>query len=156
VRDPRAIGCRLGSIRIPDMNSPNALDPVLAAVDKPDNFSASAEADSLHTIGELAKQFKLSLRTLRFYESQGLLSPRRQGRRRVYGRDDADRLAVILKAKKLGLTLGEIRQMIAGQGSQQMLLLSRERCLAQIGVLECKLAEIEEALAELRSMYASF
>jgi DNA-binding transcriptional MerR regulator len=103
----------------------------------------------------LAKRFNLTLRALRFYESRGLLSPGRRGRRRMYGREDAERLAVILKGKKLGLTLEEISQLIANRGSQQLPLLSREQCLAQIDALERKLVEIEEALAELRSMYAS-
>jgi DNA-binding transcriptional MerR regulator len=127
----------------------------LAAVGAPDNSSGSGKNEPVYTIGELAKQFELSLRALRFYESQGLLSPGRRDWRRLYERKDADRLTIILKAKKLGLTLCEIRQMIVGEGSQQTLRLSRERCLAQIGVLERKLAEIEEALEELRSMYAS-
>jgi DNA-binding transcriptional MerR regulator len=135
------------------MNNHASPDLVLAAIEGPDNSSASAEDESLCTIGELAKRFNLTLRALRFYESRGLLSPGRRGRRRMYGREDAERLAVILKGKKLGLTLEEISQLIANRGSQQLPLLSREQYLAQIDALERKLVEIEEALAELRSMY---
>lgn len=137
------------------MQGCNAPELFLAAVENPDNSSGSAEDEPLYTIGDLAKQFELSLRTLRFYESRGLLSPRRQGLRRIYGRKDTERLIVVLKAKKLGLTLSEIRQMIVEEDSQQMLRLSRERCLAQISILESKLADIEEALIELRSMHSS-
>jgi len=110
-----------------------------------------------YSIGELAKQFDVSLRTLRFYESRGLLSPSRQGQRRRYGREDVDRLTVILKAKKLGFTLSDIREMIAadGEASRHALKLSREKCLEQIAVFERKLAETEEALAELRWIYTS-
>ena len=137
------------------MNDSNPSDLFQAVAGNPDNPSGGGKNEPLYTIGELAKRFEISFRTLRFYESRGLLSPGRQGRRRLYGRADVDRLAAILKAKKLGLTLNEIRQVIAGEGAQQTLRLSRERCLAQIAVLEHKLAEIEEALAELRAMCAS-
>jgi tungstate transport system substrate-binding protein len=107
------------------------------------------------TIGELARKFNLSLRALRFYESKGLLSPGRNNRQRLYGQADANRLAAIIKAKKLGFTLSEIRQMIVEQSSQQTLQLTREKCLQQIGHLERKLGEIRDALAELHSMSAS-
>src|ERR1700741_3739038 len=88
-----------------------------------------------YSIGDLARKFDVSLRTLRFYESRGLLSPSREGHHRRYGRKDADRLIVVLKAKKLSFTLGEIQEMIAANGSEasrQTLNLSRERCLEQI------------------------
>jgi DNA-binding transcriptional MerR regulator len=120
---------------------------------------ADAGADeATYSIGDLAKKFDVSLRALRFYESRGLLRPARDGRRRRYGRKDADRLNVILKAKKLGFTLGEIHQMIAAEGdeaSRHALRLSREKCREQIGVFERKLADVQEALAELRFIYSS-
>jgi DNA-binding transcriptional MerR regulator len=120
---------------------------------------ADTEGDEpTYSIGDLARKFDVSLRTLRFYESRGLLSPSREGHRRRYGRQDADRLTVILKAKKLGLTLSEIREMIGdsdGEASRHALRLSREKCLEQIALFERKLAETEEALAELRWIYTS-
>jgi DNA-binding transcriptional MerR regulator len=120
--------------------------------------TAETDADEpSYSIGELARKFDVTLRTLRFYESRGLLSPSRQGHRRCYGREDVDRLTVILKAKKLGFTLGDIRDMIAadGEASRHALKLSREKCLEQIAVFERKLVETEEALAELRWIYTS-
>jgi DNA-binding transcriptional MerR regulator len=122
------------------------------------NSSEAGADEPRYSIGDLAKKFDVSLRALRFYESRGLLSPSRQGRHRRYGRKDADRLTVILKAKKLGFTLGEIRQMIAAEGgeaSRHALKLSREKCLEQIALFERRLAEVEEALAELRWIYTS-
>lgn len=120
---------------------------------------ADAGADEpTYSIGDLARKFDVSLRALRFYESRGLLRPARDGRRRRYGRKDADRLNVILKAKKLGFTLGEIRQMIAAEGdeeSRHALRLSREKCLEQIAVFERRLADVQEALTELRWIYSS-
>jgi DNA-binding transcriptional MerR regulator len=127
-------------------------------LDSPDRSSGTDENEPVYSIGELAGKFGISLRTLRFYESRDLLSPGRKGRRRVYGRKDTDRLTIILRAKKLGFTLTEIRQMIAAEGdeaSRHALKLSREKCLEQIGFFERKLAEIEEALAELRWIYTS-
>ena len=123
-----------------------AADPAETAGDEP-----------TYSIGDLARKFDVSLRTLRFYESRGLLSPSREGRRRRYGRQDANRLTVILKAKKLGFTLSDIREMIAadGEASRHALRLSREKCLEQIALFERKLAETEEALAELRWIYTS-
>jgi DNA-binding transcriptional MerR regulator len=116
--------------------------------------SADATGDEpTYSIGDLAGRFEVSLRTLRFYESRGLLNPSRQGHHRRYGRKDVDRITVILKAKKLGFTLGEIREMIAaddGEVSRHALKLSRKKCLEQIALFERKLAEAEEALAELR------
>jgi DNA-binding transcriptional MerR regulator len=127
----------------------------LTADERPDKSSGSPENEASYSIGELAGKFDISLRTLRFYESRGLLSPGRQGRRRVYGRKDTERLIIILKAKKLGFTLSEIRQMIADDASQQTLKLSREKCLEQIEFFERKIAEAEDALAELRWIYTS-
>jgi DNA-binding transcriptional MerR regulator len=114
--------------------------------------------EAVYSIGDLARKFNVTLRTLRFYESRGLLSPGRQGHHRRYSRNDADRLTVILKAKKLGFTLTEIREMIAaesGEASRRALKLSRTKCLEQIALFERKLAETEEALAELRWIYTS-
>ena len=110
-----------------------------------------------YSIGDLARKFDVTLRTLRFYESRGLLSPSRHGQHRRYGRQDADRLTVVLKAKKLGFTLTEIREMIAadGEASRHALKLSRRKCLEQIALFERKLAETEEALAELRWIHTS-
>jgi len=106
----------------------------------------------MYTIGDLAKQFGLTLRTLRFYDKQGLLKPVRRGNKRIYDRKDVERLTLIVKAKKLGLTLTAIRQLIADGCEGQTLRLSHETCMAQIALLECKLAEIEAALVELRAM----
>jgi len=127
-------------------------------VDSPARSANDIASDASYSIGDLARKFNVSLRTLRFYESRGLLSPGREGRRRRYGQEDVDRLSVILKAKKLGFTLNEIRQMTAMEGgaaARHALKLSREKCLEQIAVFERKLAEVEGALAELRWIYAS-
>ena len=77
---------------------------------------------------------------------------------RLYSQGDRTRLALILKGKKLGFTLGEIRQMIAveeGDADNEALTLSREKCLEQIEMLKRQKAEIEEGLNELSRIYGS-
>ena len=141
-------------------NSPELFagtDDVFWVESSTDSADASGD-ESIYSIGDLARKFDVSLRTLRFYESRGLLNPSREGHHRRYGRKDADRLTVVLKAKKLGFTLAEIQEMIAANGSEasrQTLKLSREKCLEQIAVFERRLAETEEALAELRWILTS-
>ena len=110
------------------------------------------------TIGELARDFGVTLRALRFYENKGLLSPQREGLSRLYSQGDRTRLALILKGKKLGFKLGEIRQMIAaeeGDADANTLALSREKCLEQIELLERQKADLEEGLNELFRIYSS-
>src|SRR6478672_13956594 len=110
------------------------------------------------TIGELSREFGVTLRALRFYENKGMISPQRDGLNRLYSQGDRTRLALILKGKKLGFTLGEIRQMIAaeeGDADSKTLGLSREKCLEQIELLTKQKAEIEEGLNELSKIYAS-
>jgi DNA-binding transcriptional MerR regulator len=110
------------------------------------------------TIGELSREFGVTLRALRFYENKGLISPHREGLNRLYSHGDRTRLALILKGKKLGFTLTEIRQMIAAEensGDRDALTLSREKCLEQIELLQKQKGEIEEGLGELHRIYAS-
>lgn len=118
----------------------------------------SATGKVAFTIGELSREFGVTLRALRFYENKGLISPHRDGLNRLYSQGDRTRLALILKGKKLGFTLGEIRQMIAAQEREDdhdALALSREKCLEQIELLERQKAEIEEGLSELHRIYVS-
>src|SRR5947209_1703729 len=110
------------------------------------------------TISELSREFGVTLRALRFYENKGLISPQREGLSRLYSAGDRTRLALILKGKKLGFTLGEIRQMIAaeeGDADAKTLGLSREKDLEPMELLKKQKAEIEEGLNELSKIYAS-
>src|SRR5437016_6657522 len=108
-------------------------------VDDPSGAHKVPSDKTVFTIGELAQEFGVTLRTLRFYENKGLLAPQREGLTRLYSPSDRARLGLILKGKKLGFTLTEIRQMIAaeqGLADAQALKLSREKCLEQIDLLE--------------------
>lgn len=119
------------------------------------DLGRSIEAKPTYTIGDLAREFGVTLRTLRFYEDRGLLAPRREGMARIYDARDRDRLAVILKGKQLGFTLTEIRAMLAEErrpeGSILNLKLSAEQIEDQIRHLETQKLEIEQALDELRT-----
>jgi DNA-binding transcriptional MerR regulator len=120
---------------------------------------AAAENDRSFTIGDLAREFGVTLRTLRFYEDRGLLSPRRDGTARIYDLRDRDRLSVILKGKQLGFTLTEIRAMLAedrmASGAVANLNLSLDKIEDQIRHLEQQRSEIDDALVELRNRRAS-
>ena len=112
--------------------------------------------DATFPIGELAAEFGVSQRTLRFYEVRGFLSAERGGPARRYSERDRNRLALVLRAKRLGFTLREIAQLIAaGDQSAGGLQLSRRTCTEQIELLERQKREIEAALAELRRVYSS-
>lgn len=65
-----------------------------------------------HSISDLAREFGVTTRTIRFYEDRGLIAPERDGQRRVYGPRDRVRLKLIMRGKRLGFSLDEIRRMI--------------------------------------------
>jgi DNA-binding transcriptional MerR regulator len=65
-----------------------------------------------YSITELAREFGITARAIRFYEDQGLLNPTRQGRTRVYDRTDRTRLKLTLRGKRLGLSLAQIRELL--------------------------------------------
>ena len=64
------------------------------------------------TITELSREFGVTPRTIRYYEDQGLLAPRREGQQRVYAKRDRTRLKLALRGKRLGFSLAEIKEMI--------------------------------------------
>jgi DNA-binding transcriptional MerR regulator len=107
------------------------------------------------TIGEVAREFGLTLRALRFYEAKRLIAPRRYGPVRLYGRADRDRLSLILTGRRLGFTLAEIKDLLAAPGGGD-LRLTREKCVAQINLLERQKRSLDIAIVELRQIYTSF
>ena len=126
----------------------------------PDRESASADTAkdgaATFSIRQLAKEFGVTLRTLRFYEGRGFIVPRRTGTVRLYSQADHDRVALILQAKRLGFTLREIGDMLAaGERDPDSLNLTRRQCTEQINFLERQKRAIDSALAELRRAYSS-
>jgi DNA-binding transcriptional MerR regulator len=111
----------------------------------------SPAAERLHSIGELAERIGLSTRTLRYYEELGLLPGvrRRAGGRRVYGRDELERLRFIQRLKGLGLSLAEIRELNAVhgiQGSTRQMLMRLEELLSR------QLSDVDDRIRELTSL----
>ena len=106
------------------------------------------------TIGEMAREYGVTLRALRFYEDRGLLQPIRNGVTRYYAADARARLELILKGKQLGFTLTEIRDLIANQSAEPVqsfeLSLDETRILAQLSLLQRQRDDIERAIEELR------
>jgi len=110
-------------------------------------------ADAVYSIGELASEFDVTPRAIRFYEAEGLLSPRREGQRRIYTPRDRTRLKLTLRGKRLGLTLSEIRDLIdmyePGRDERPQM----ERFLAVLqahrSALERQREDIEAQLAEI-------
>ena len=70
------------------------------------------DMDSTYKIGDLAREFDVTLRTLRFYEDRGLITPARAGTTRLYSEEDRERLRVALFCKRIGLSLGEIHEVL--------------------------------------------
>jgi DNA-binding transcriptional MerR regulator len=73
---------------------------------------ASASIATTFSIGELAREFDLTTRAIRFYEDSGLLTPQRSGRTRIYTPRDRTRLKLTLRGKRLGLTLAEVKDLV--------------------------------------------
>jgi DNA-binding transcriptional MerR regulator len=117
--------------------------------------SAGTFDDTPMTIGEVARQFSMTLRALRFYETKGLISPQRRGAMRFYRSSDRERLSLILTGRRMGFTLTEIADLL-GKPTEAGLHLTREQCVAQINLLEQQKRGIEIAIAELRQICTGF
>ena len=117
--------------------------------------AAGACDDSPMTIRDVAHQFGMTPRALRFYEAKRLIAPQRRGATRLYRGSDCERLALILAGRRLGFTLAEIRDLL-GHPDDTTLHLTREQCVAQINALEQQKRGLEMAIAELRQIYSSF
>ena len=105
------------------------------------------------TIGDLAKEFAVTLRTIRFYEDKDLIHPRREGQRRLYSRRDRGRLKLILLGKKVGFSLSDIKEMLAlydlREGDTAQLERALQRFSEQVDVLKRQKKDVEQAIEEL-------
>ena len=109
-----------------------------------------------HAIGALAREFGVTTRTIRFYEDQGLLAPRRAGANRVYDARDRVRLKLILRGKRLGFSLAEIGEMLdmydAPQGERGQLEYFIRRIRERRADLLDQRREIDDVLGELDAL----
>jgi len=127
---------------------------------------AEAKTDRTWTVGELADDLGVTTRTLRFYEAEGLIAPARSGSSRVYDHRDRTRLRLILRGKRFGMSLSEIREIVgmydgaaSSERKQLEILLDR---LGEIAAdlrarqqdLARTLAEVTEVAGQCRSRLA--
>jgi DNA-binding transcriptional MerR regulator len=116
---------------------------------------AGEAGDGFLRIGEMAKKFGVTLRTLRFYEDKGLLHPHRDGSTRLYTRRDKARLKLILLGRKVGFSLRDVKQMMdlydpSGTNTKQ-LRLALDKSEKQLARLQKQKDVIEDAIGELSS-----
>ncbi len=114
-----------------------------------------APTPELFSISDLADEFAISHRAIRFYESKGLLSPKRLNGARIYTRRDRARLHIIVRAKSLGYTLEETKDYLDlygqhGEGRLKQLQISAARSAEMIAELQDKKQQIDEKIEELR------
>ena len=110
-------------------------------------------ADATYTITELAREFGLTTRAIRFYEDHGLIAPTRAGRNRVYGHRDKVRLKLTLRGKRLGLSLSEIRELIdlydAAKDERAQVERLQQVLQKRRSILEQQREDIEVVLGEI-------
>ena len=117
--------------------------------------ASSSDFEPVFSIADLAQEMDITTRTIRFYEDKGLLRPTRRGQQRVYSRADRTRLKLVLRGKRLGWPLDDIREMIElydtpdGERRQLEVMLrkldnSRSVLLQQRDDIELALRELQE------------
>jgi len=124
-----------------------------------DNTVASGVVgEETFTIGALAEEFGITTRAIRFYESRGLISPRRAGTSRIYSKRDRGRLILILRGKNLGFSLEDIADYLAlydvdpSQRAQTEMLLSKVE--SAISDLNAKRTDLDRSLRDLKEIRA--
>jgi DNA-binding transcriptional MerR regulator len=112
------------------------------------------------TIRQLCVEFKVTPRALRFYEDKGLLSPAREGLNRVYNHRDRARLILILRGKRVGLSLSEIREILdlykVDDGGATQMAKSLKKFRERIVAFEAQREDVEHAIELLRDACAHF
>ena len=108
-----------------------------------------------YTIRELTKEFGVTARTLRHYEDEGLIAPARRGQARIYNNRDHARVTLILRGRRVGFSLAELREILDlydqhHDGGVAQTLHARKKFEEQLHKLERQKVDIEESLVELR------
>ena len=126
------------------------------AVTPPAKSAAQRDPQRIYSIAELAREFAVTARTIRFYEDEGLIKPRRQGLQRLYSVGDRARLGWILRGKRLGFTLTEIKELldlyqVDRTGVQQMRELLR-RSRLHIEEFERRRRDLDAQIGEFKDV----
>jgi DNA-binding transcriptional MerR regulator len=110
--------------------------------------------ESLSTISQMCAEFEVTPRTLRFYEYKGLLSPRREGQKRLFTYRDKGRIKLILQGKRFGFSLDEIRELLdlyyLGDGQTTQLVRTYEKAQERLQAMIAQRDELTEAIVDLR------
>ncbi len=121
-----------------------------------DSIAEDSMETSTYTISDLAKEYDITPRTIRFYEDQGLLTPTREGRQRVFSEGDNVRLRLILRGKRLGFSLAEAKEIIElydlESGGERQLTYFLEKIEHQRLNLKRQQEDITAILHELKSV----
>ena len=111
-----------------------------------------------YSIGELCDEFSVTARALRFYEDEALIAPERRGTQRLYTDRDRARLAWILRGKRVGLSLADIKELLdlydVGDGRETQRLKTIERCQQQVDRLKRQRIDIDATISELDEFVA--
>ncbi|MGY4042659.1 MerR family transcriptional regulator [Aeromonas hydrophila] len=100
-----------------------------------------------YSISELAREFDVTTRSIRFYEDQGLLNPARQGQTRIYSRQDRVRLKLILRGKRLGFSLADIRDLFDLYDADKS---SRTQLQTMLGLVADKRETLQQQLEDIK------
>lgn len=113
-------------------------------------------SETYMTIGEMCKEFDVTPRTLRFYESKELIAPRREGTRRLFGRRERARLKLILRGKRFGFSLEQTRQLLEmyniDSDNLTQTLKTREVAQERLEAMKAQRDELTQAIDELSAM----